>query len=241
MDNKLRTIMVVGSSRTSCFHTAVLLKRFGFSVLTASSAGDALRIMNDMLPSAVLSDMMLSDMDGIELLRTIKNSDQLRHIPVIMVSSTNDAQQKSACQRMGCAAFLAKPLDPALCYPTIQNILESTPRQSIRHAVSLKVVTRDDTLEGGEVQTEYTSVISEGGLYVMTINPRAKGSIVPLCLHIRDREIRTQGLVLYVNVLSEGSFDVPGMGIRFEGLADVDRDFIRRFIVDELTRDISLS
>jgi Tfp pilus assembly protein PilZ len=142
---------------------------------------------------------------------------------------------------MGCAAFLPKPPDPSVLYPTLQNILEATPRQNIRLAASLKVVIGDGMPEGGEVRTEYTSVISEGGLYVMTINPRSRGSQVPLCLHIREREMRAQGLVLYVNVLSEGSFDAPGMGIRFVDLAGNDRDFIRRFIVEELTKDIRQS
>jgi len=233
--------MVVESSNTMLLYTSLLLRRFGYTVLTAKSAEDALRVMDDIRPSAVLSAVMLPKMDGVELLRAIKGSPRHAAIPVVMISSDNDPKQKEVCLNLGCAAYLPAPVDPSHLYPTLQAIVESTPRKNIRLAISLKVVIGDGTPEGGEARTEYASVLSEGGLYVMTIRPRLQNTVVPLRLYVGDREIPAKAVVLYVNVLSDGPFDVPGMGVRFLELRDGDRDFIRRFIIDELTRDIQLN
>ena len=241
MIKEAHTIMVVDSSNTMLLYTSLLLKRFGYTVLTAKSGEDALRIMDDIRPSVVLSGIMLPKMDGVELLRAIKGSTRHAAIPVVMISSDADAKQKEDCLKLGCAAYLPKPVDPSQLYPTLQAIVESTPRKNIRLAISLKVIIGDNTPEGGEARTEYASVLSEGGLYVMTIRPRLKNTVVPLRLYIRDREIPAKAIVLYVNVLSDGPFDVPGMGVRFVELTDGDRDIIRRFIIEELTRDIQLN
>jgi two-component system response regulator len=78
---------------------------------------DALRFLYDQhkqrgyLPDLVLMDIKMPRMNGIETLVAIKQDPDLRHIPVIMLStSTNEAEMR-VCIKSGAGAYLSKPLE----------------------------------------------------------------------------------------------------------------------------------
>jgi CheY-like chemotaxis protein len=58
----------------------------------------------------VLLDLNLPVVDGFEVLRCMKTNERTRHIPVIMVTGSDDAQDVSKCYELGCNVFLTKPL-----------------------------------------------------------------------------------------------------------------------------------
>ena len=49
--------------------------------------------------------------DGIEVLRQIKQDRELRNIPVIILTTTDDPHEIDRCRRLGCAAYLTKPVN----------------------------------------------------------------------------------------------------------------------------------
>ena len=59
MDREIRSILLVDSSASLLFYLAMLLKRLEYKVMTARSAEDALRMMEEHLPSIVLTEIML--------------------------------------------------------------------------------------------------------------------------------------------------------------------------------------
>lgn len=58
----------------------------------------------------VLLDLNLPVLDGFQVLKRMKSDDRTRHIPVIMVTSSDDTQDVSKCYELGCNVFLTKPL-----------------------------------------------------------------------------------------------------------------------------------
>ena len=58
----------------------------------------------------VLLDLNLPVLDGFQVLQAMKSDDRTRHIPVIMVTSSDDTQDVSKCYELGCNVFLTKPL-----------------------------------------------------------------------------------------------------------------------------------
>jgi CheY-like chemotaxis protein len=58
----------------------------------------------------VLLDLNLPVLDGFQVLQRMKSDDRTRHIPVIMVTSSDDTQDVSKCYELGCNVFLTKPL-----------------------------------------------------------------------------------------------------------------------------------
>ncbi len=59
----------------------------------------------------VLLDIRMPKVDGIEVLRRIKADPELRKIPVIMLTTTDDQREVERCHRLGCSVYIQKPVD----------------------------------------------------------------------------------------------------------------------------------
>lgn len=233
-----RTLLVVDGSMSILYYLGMLLTRLGYKVSTASSAEEALKIMDDAVPSLVVSEITLPKMNGITLLRWIKESPRLAAIPVIVLTSENDPGLKDTCLRAGCAGYLNKPIAPEMLYKAIQSACEELPRQYIRLQTSLKVIVRQGSILGGGGRTEYATAISEGGLYIRTLYPQPVNTLLTLTLFIDDQKIKAKAVVLYGFTLGQGPFQEPGMGMKFVEISDEGRDAIRGFIRKHLTGDL---
>lgn len=62
-------------------------------------------------PGVVLLDLNLPGTDGREVLTEIKKDDQLRHIPVIVLTTSNDRRDVEACYHAGANSYIQKPVD----------------------------------------------------------------------------------------------------------------------------------
>jgi len=239
MDREIRTILLVDGSASLLFSIGMLLKRLEYRVETARSAEDALRKMEDHLPSIVLTETALPGMRGSDLLKRIKDDHLRRSIPVVMLTGERDRETQDACMRLGCAAYLLKPVDPDLLYRTLQTVSETIPRAHVRLKTSLQVTVGDGTPMGGASRDELAIAISEGGMYVSTLYPQPQGALTPVRIFLPHAEIRALTVVLYSFTKGAGHYHEAGMGMKFLELADADRESIRQFIREQLTRDIA--
>jgi CheY-like chemotaxis protein len=239
MDREKRTILLVDGSASMLFYIGMLLKRLEYKVTTAQNAEDALRTMDNALPSIVLAETSLSGMSGADLLRRIRSSPRMKDVPVVMLTSQNDPKLKDACERLGCSGFLYEPVEPDLLYRKLQAVSESIPRANIRFATSLKVIMGEEAKVGGVPRTGTATEISEGGLFIQTPDPRPKDEILRVRIFLPHREISAKALVLYSFTATAGSSKEPGMGMRFVEISDADRREIGDFIKERLIGDIA--
>ena len=59
----------------------------------------------------LLLDINMPKMDGIEVLKRMKSDEELKEIPVIMLTTTDDPREVEACYRLGCNVYVTKPID----------------------------------------------------------------------------------------------------------------------------------
>ena len=59
----------------------------------------------------VLLDIRMPKVDGIEVLRQIKADPELRKLPVIMLTTTDDSREVDRCHQLGCSVYIQKPVD----------------------------------------------------------------------------------------------------------------------------------
>ncbi len=235
-----RTILLVDSSATTLFYHAMLLKRLEYKVVTTQSANDALRLIDQAPPSIIVAELTLPDLKEINFVKQLKDSSRFKAIPVVVLTSRYDPGAQDTCLRLGCAGCLSKPVEPDVLYKTIQAASEIIPRANIRLNASLAVVVGDGSATGGAKHAERTTVISEGGLYISTLSPPPRNAVVPLRITVDQREIHAKAVVLYTHSEGDGSSEGPGMGMKFVEISEPDRDFIRRYIKDQITRDIAV-
>jgi CheY-like chemotaxis protein len=69
------------------------------------------RQRKDFTPYLLLLDIRIPKIDGVEVLRQIKQDEELRKIPVIMLTTTDDPREVDACHRLGCSHYIVKPVE----------------------------------------------------------------------------------------------------------------------------------
>jgi CheY-like chemotaxis protein len=63
------------------------------------------------VPHLLLLDIKMPKVDGFEVLKEVKKDKELRKIPVIMITTTDDPQEVEKCHKMGCSSYITKPID----------------------------------------------------------------------------------------------------------------------------------
>jgi CheY-like chemotaxis protein len=59
----------------------------------------------------ILLDIRMPKVDGIEVLRRIKSDPELKKIPIIMLTTTDDQREVERCHQLGCSVYIQKPVD----------------------------------------------------------------------------------------------------------------------------------
>ncbi len=65
----------------------------------------------DSIPSLLLLDIKMPKVDGVEVLRQVKQDPKLKKMPVIMITTTDDPREIDKCHELGCSNYIAKPID----------------------------------------------------------------------------------------------------------------------------------
>ncbi len=229
-------VLVDGNSR-DLFRIGMLLQRLDYHVFTTGSAEDALQYLSIAVPAALMTELLLPAMNGMELIKRVKNDTRTRNVPVIVHTSIKDPKIEELSLVAGCAAYLRKPVDPNALYSTLQHVIEATPRHYIRLNTCFPVVTSYAPSLPAD-NTECVTALSENGLFIMTSRPRPVNSLLSFRFMVNDRPIDVRATVLYSFKTTAGPLKEPGMGLKFIDISEKDRTFIQALIRDQLTKDI---
>ncbi len=120
---KQRIVLVVDDSITVRKVTERLLERHQMSVITAKDGIDALAVLQDNRPDVMLLDIEMPRMDGFELARHMRNSEQLKHIPIIMVTSRTGDKHRQHAMELGVKRYLGKPFQEMDLLENINSVL----------------------------------------------------------------------------------------------------------------------
>jgi chemosensory pili system protein ChpA (sensor histidine kinase/response regulator) len=101
--------MIVDDSLTVRKITGRLLAREGYEVLTAKDGVEALELLNEVVPDAMLVDIEMPRMDGFDLTRNLRADPRLKQVPVIMITSRTAEKHRSYALELGVDVFLGKP------------------------------------------------------------------------------------------------------------------------------------
>jgi DNA-binding NtrC family response regulator len=101
----------------------ICLKQWGFDVAVASDGEEGGKLTDSYDPDIVLSDVMMPDISGIELLQSLQANDSTR--PVILMTGYSTVDMAVEAMKEGARDFLTKPLD----YPKLKSILEAVQKE----------------------------------------------------------------------------------------------------------------
>ncbi|WP_260294297.1 Hpt domain-containing protein [Sedimenticola hydrogenitrophicus] len=118
-----RMVMVVDDSITVRKVTGRLLERHGMNVLTAKDGVDAVAMLQEQRPDIMLLDIEMPRMDGYELARHMRNSDDLKQIPIIMITSRTGDKHRKLAMELGVRRYLGKPYQESELLDNIYSVL----------------------------------------------------------------------------------------------------------------------
>jgi two-component system phosphate regulon response regulator PhoB len=93
----------------------ISLEMSNFSVIEAANGIKALEFLNDPsqeLPNLILLDIMMPDMNGYEVCKTIKSNSRTKDIPVVMLTAKGQQGDAEMGLRLGADDYIVKPFDP---------------------------------------------------------------------------------------------------------------------------------
>lgn len=157
-NGQLASVLVVDDNADMRQLIKSLLEKH-YTVVTAANGKEALEQIESRNPVLVLSDIMMPVMDGIELLKEIKNNKQHSHIPVILLTARAGEESKMEGLEMGADDYLVKPFS--------SNELLSRVRAQI--SISGKRREIENRLREFFMQAPAAIAVVEGPEYVFTI------------------------------------------------------------------------
>jgi len=118
-------LLVVDDNEDNRYTLTQRLKRQGYAnVATAQDGREALDLLRTRPFDLVLLDIMMPELNGYQVLAELKADDQLRHIPVIMISAVSELDSVIRCIELGADDYLPKPFNPTLLRARVGACLE---------------------------------------------------------------------------------------------------------------------
>jgi CheY-like chemotaxis protein len=100
---------------------AAFLTRSGFEVKTAATGSEALAFAGTWVPTVIVLDLGLPDIDGWEIARQLKAAPATAAIPLIALTGADLPHERVSAMRAGCDRHLTKPCEPGALIDAIQR------------------------------------------------------------------------------------------------------------------------
>ncbi len=121
--NEKTRILIVEDSPTQMEELKYILEKKGYMVDAASNGKEAMVYLEGKIPTIIISDVMMPEMDGYQLCRKIKSDDKLKIIPVLLLTTLSDPDDVVKGLDCGADNFVTKPYEENVLLSRIEYIL----------------------------------------------------------------------------------------------------------------------
>jgi len=119
-----KKILIVDDAASMRGLVAMTLKKSGYEVVEASDGKDALTKLSSVgKVDLIITDLNMPNMDGIELIKTLKADIKYRFIPVIMLTTESQEAKKEEGRKAGAKAWIVKPFKPDVLVSVVKKII----------------------------------------------------------------------------------------------------------------------
>jgi signal transduction histidine kinase len=118
-------VLIVDDKANNLYLLRVLLKGHGFQVDVAHNGREALEKALQSPPHLIISDLLMPEMDGYELLRRWKADERLRSVPFVVYTATyTEPKDEELALQLGADAFIIKPTEPEPFMRQVREVLD---------------------------------------------------------------------------------------------------------------------
>ncbi|MFE8070312.1 response regulator [Marinobacteraceae bacterium S3BR75-40.1] len=117
-----KTVCIVDDSSSMRQLVRMTLKEAGYDILEAFDGEDAVGKLRGKRVNLIISDVNMPRMDGITLLKTLKQDSTHRFTPVLMLTTESEQSKKAEGQAAGAKAWMVKPFQPAQLLSAVEKL-----------------------------------------------------------------------------------------------------------------------
>ena len=117
------TVMVVEDEPDLMLTFRIVLRTAGYDVIEASSGEEALSVLGEVLPDAVILDLRLPGMDGWQVLSEIRGGEEPPAVPILIASANAGLCEQVRANELGCSELLGKPFSPEQLRESLARVL----------------------------------------------------------------------------------------------------------------------
>jgi len=132
-----------------------------YNVVKASSAADALGIINRKVPSLIITDIMMPDTDGIEFIAQLRQHKFAKNLPILILTAKVSEKDKIEGYNIGADAYLTKPFTPEVLKVIVERLLQRKKSDKDYYHSSESAVTLQDGIEISNEEKEFFDKIKQ--------------------------------------------------------------------------------
>ncbi|MEJ5226376.1 response regulator [Thermodesulfovibrio sp.] len=117
-------ILVVDDDKTTRKMVSLILKSKGYDVVTAENGMDGLQKLGTEQINLILTDMNMPYMDGIEFTKQVRTNPDTSHIPIVMLTTEADEEEKQRAFKAGVDDYLVKPATAEQIVDSMKKIIK---------------------------------------------------------------------------------------------------------------------
>lgn len=133
-ESRPNRILVVEDESDIAALVAYQLAHAGYQVRTATSGGAALKAIDVEPPDLVILDLMLPEISGVDILRTLRSRKETRSTPVIILTARGDEEDRLRGFELGADDYIAKPFSPRELVMRVKAVLRRASPEASRTA-----------------------------------------------------------------------------------------------------------
>jgi DNA-binding response OmpR family regulator len=119
-----KKILLVDDSSTILMMEKFILRNGPYDLVTATNGEEGVRKAAEHLPDLILLDVIMPKMGGFEACRLIRDAEETRSIPIIMVTTRGEAANVEAGWANGCTDYVTKPINSIELLAKVRNFLD---------------------------------------------------------------------------------------------------------------------
>ena len=119
-------ILVVEDDKSISDLISLHLKKNNFEYLVVHNGEDALSHLDNFMPDFIILDWMIPGLSGLEVLRRIRNKQEYKNLPILMLTAKNSEQDKIISFESGLDDYITKPFLPSELIARVKAILKRT-------------------------------------------------------------------------------------------------------------------
>ena len=161
--DKRRMVLVVDDNEDMRTFLGNILSS-DYRVRKAADGVEALKDIEQEIPDVIITDLMMPNMDGLELTKQVKQSADLTHVPIILLSAKSAIESRLQAMQEGADDYVTKPFEPEYLRARVKNlikqrqILETSYRQRLMRLDPQKT---DDELKGDSFLAKLLNIMDK--------------------------------------------------------------------------------